>query len=420
MAEMVFAAGAPHAPGLVGLLGAAPADVKDVVQDMYAAIRTRLLATKPDVLIIVANDHLANSRVRCYPDFLIGMAPEHKGPYEWFKEWIGCRDYVVPGRPELSEAIFRGMNRRGHRLFAERENLRFDDNVSVPSVMLELDTTGVALIPILQNCTVPPFPDQRQSYEFGQALAEVIRDELPAGLRVALLGSGGLSHEPGGARYFFIDRDFDLWFLELMASGDHERVLRELTIDRMENAGAGGTSELLAWLVVLGAIGPCKGMQSGYAVHADFKCGIGGVIWDLHGSKFDASSAPPAPPPPAALPLGDPPPAKLADFDPTLAGHDLVQDLKWNPSLREEFAASEALVLDRYALRPQERAAIEQRDFRTLYDMGFHPYLGGQLARFIFGNTAGKGATVAVRKLVDSLRGKQADEFDKDQGVVKQ
>lgn len=93
------------------------------------------------------------------------------------------------------------------------------------------------------------------------------------------------------------------------------------------------------------------------------------------------------------------------DFDPALAGHDLVQDLKWDAELRAQFERDEAAILDRYALRPEERRAIEQRDFRALYDLGFHPYLGGQLARLIYGNEAGKGATVAVQKLVESLTG---------------
>ena len=94
------------------------------------------------------------------------------------------------------------------------------------------------------------------------------------------------------------------------------------------------------------------------------------------------------------------------NFDPTLAGHDLVQDLKWDAALRRDFERDEASVLDRYPLRPEERRAIEQRDFRALYDLGFHPYLGGQLARLIYGNDAGGGALVAVDKLVQSLQRK--------------
>ena len=93
----------------------------------------------------------------------------------------------------------------------------------------------------------------------------------------------------------------------------------------------------------------------------------------------------------------------LEKFDPTLAGHDLVQDLKWDPALRAEFKRNEKAVLNRYALRPAERKAIEQRDFKALYDLGFHPYLGGQLSRFIYGNDAGAGALVANKMLIESL-----------------
>jgi len=97
----------------------------------------------------------------------------------------------------------------------------------------------------------------------------------------------------------------------------------------------------------------------------------------------------------------------LEKFDPSLAGHDLVQDLKWNPALRGEFKRNEKAVLDRYALRPDERKAIEQRDFKALYALGFHPYLGGQLSRFIYGNDAGGGALVANKKLIASLTGEK-------------
>ena len=95
MAEIVFAAGAPHAPGLIGLLESAPAEVKDVVVNTYRNLTEAISLAKADVLIVFANDHLANSRIRTYPDFLIGMAETHSGPFEWFKPWIGCEDYTL-------------------------------------------------------------------------------------------------------------------------------------------------------------------------------------------------------------------------------------------------------------------------------------------------------------------------------------
>ncbi|GEP53862.1 hypothetical protein [Reyranella soli] len=281
MAEIVFAAGAPHAPGLIGLLEAAPADVKDIVVSTYRNLASAMVSAKADVLIVFANDHLANSRIRAYPDFLIGMANEHRGPFEWFKPWIGCEDYTVKGAPEIAAALFNGMTRRGIRMFAQTENLKFDDNISVPVQLTRLAELGIPMVPVLQNCTVPPIPDQHRCYAVGEALGDFIRNDLPADMRVALLGSGGLSHEPGGARYYFIDEAFDRWFLDLVASGDHATLLKELTLEKMEAAGSGGTSELLSWVVVLGAIGSKPGKNFGYTVHRDFKCGVGAVLWDM-------------------------------------------------------------------------------------------------------------------------------------------
>ena len=98
----------------------------------------------------------------------------------------------------------------------------------------------------------------------------------------------------------------------------------------------------------------------------------------------------------------------LDDFNPTLVSHDLVQDLKWDAQLRARFESDQASVLDQYPLlRSEERAAIEAGDFRTLYDIGLHPYLGGQLARLMYGNTAGPDSTRAVNRLVASLTGQE-------------
>jgi aromatic ring-opening dioxygenase catalytic subunit (LigB family) len=279
MGEIVFAAGIPHLPAMVGLYDRAPPDVQAVVHNSFESLHAEIKAARPDVIIVFANDHLANSRIRSYPDFLIGMAEEHRGPHEWFKPWIGCRDYAIKGDRNVAATLFRGMIRRGIRLFAEPGALKFDD---------------IPLVPVLQNCIVPPIPEQHRCYEVGQALADLIEKDLAPGMRVALIGSGGLSHEPGGSRYYVIDETFDRWFLDLAASGDHDRVLKELTFERMEASGSGGTIELFSWVVIMGATGPCKGRSFGYAIHRDFRCGFGAVIWDLKPQTAQAREQVPA------------------------------------------------------------------------------------------------------------------------------
>lgn len=281
MGEIVFAAGVPHAPALVGLFDRAPEAARRVVTESFGAVAQGLRAARAEVLIVVANDHITNSRITALPDFILGMAAEHRGPFEWFKPWIGCRDWRVPGNPAVAEALCRAMGRRGVRLFARRDALKFDDNLSVPVVLAGLDEIGITVVPLLQNCTAPPYPDQQRCYAIGRALGDLVDRDLPAGLRVALLASGGLSHEPGGAGYYRIDEAFDRRFLELCATGDHDRLLAEITVERMEAAGSGGTSELLAWFVVLGAIGRRRGRSFGYTALKDFRCGVGAVQWDL-------------------------------------------------------------------------------------------------------------------------------------------
>lgn len=95
----------------------------------------------------------------------------------------------------------------------------------------------------------------------------------------------------------------------------------------------------------------------------------------------------------------------LKYFKAELMTHDLVQDLKWDTKLRQQFETDEATVLDQYDLTDQERTAIEQRDFRALYELGVHPYMLAQLARLVFGTVEGAGSSTPAQALVDSLLG---------------
>ncbi|MER5749706.1 hypothetical protein [Streptomyces sp. NPDC002088] len=281
MANISLAVAASHAPGLVGMFDQAPRESQQVVSSAYGSLARQIREADLDVIIMVANDHMANNRIREYPDFIVGMAPEHRGPAEFFKDWLACGEYAIPGRPDIAEKILNGLNQRGVRVSATRENLNFDDNISVPVVKTEIEASGVPIVPILQNVTVPPFPDQHRCYEIGQKLADLIENDLPSDLRVGLFATGGMSHEPGGVRDFWIDEDFDNWFLGLLGNGDHDKVLAEVTLQRLAEAGTGGTEELLSWILVMGAIGERHCDVLGYTAWDKWRCGIGAVSWDM-------------------------------------------------------------------------------------------------------------------------------------------
>jgi hypothetical protein len=107
-----------------------------------------------------------------------------------------------------------------------------------------------------------------------------VREVLPADLRVGLIATGGLSHEPGGPRYFTLDPAFDRWFLDLMEESDETRVVREATVERMNAAGGGGTTELLAWMVAMAAAGGTRGRATFYVGSKEMRCGIGAAVWE--------------------------------------------------------------------------------------------------------------------------------------------
>lgn len=110
------------------------------------------------------------------------------------------------------------------------------------------------------------------------------------------------------------------------------------------------------------------------------------------------------------------PESALEHFDPLLRTNDLVQDLKWDHDLRARFETEEERVLAEYPLTDAERAAIRERDFRRLFEMGLHPYLLSQLARLIYGTGEKAGTSGAATALIRSLLGDRYDAYMAERG----
>ena len=277
MAEIVAAMAMTHSPGLTGWFARAPEEHQQLALGATAEMRRRLEAARPDVLVMFSNDHLLNWPMNNMPEYTVGIAAEHTGPADWFDEWLGMEKYRVPGEPGLARFIVNEGARRGLALAHLGAEMQFDDGISVPTHYLNPDAR-FRLIPVTMNCTVPPIPRPERAYWVGVVLREVIR-AYPAPLRVAVVATGGLSHEPGGPRYFWVDEEFDRWFLDLLKHGDHERLLRECTLGRMEAAGSGGTAELLAWIVALAFTRGSADVLA-YMPAVAWRSGTGMVAWN--------------------------------------------------------------------------------------------------------------------------------------------
>ena len=276
MAEVVAAMAMTHAPGLTGWFTAAPPAHQQLVLRATAEMRRRLDAVRPDVLLMVSNDHLLNWPLENTPEYTVGIGETHVGPADWFDEWLAMETYRVPGHPDLARWLVNEGARRGLALAFLRE-MQFDDGISVPVHYLNPDGR-FRLVPLTMNCTVPPLPTAERAYRVGDLLREALA-AYPGPERVAVVATGGLSHEPGGPRYFWVDEAFDRWFLGLLERGEHAAVLRECTTERMEAAGSGGTAELLAWILALAfTAGPAEVL--GYVPAVPWRTGTGMVAWN--------------------------------------------------------------------------------------------------------------------------------------------
>lgn len=278
MAQIVSVMALAHAPGVTGWLDAAPQDEQDRIVAGYQEMGRLLRATKPDVIVGVANDHMLNLPLEDPPDFCVGTAANWNGPADFFKDWLNQSGYEVGGRPDVAQALTAAGQAAGLKL-TSREDLLFDDNWSVPLYYLDPDYS-IPLVPIHMNCINPPVPTPEESVKAGRTFAACLKNDLPNDLRVAFIGTGGLSHEPGGPRYFTMDEEFDAWFMDLIAEGDIDKVCREATVERMNEAGGGGTTELLSWMVAMAVAGGTPARSIFYVGSPEMRCGIGGSVWE--------------------------------------------------------------------------------------------------------------------------------------------
>lgn len=97
-------------------------------------------------------------------------------------------------------------------------------------------------VPVIINTFYPPNqPGAARCLAFGRSLGRAIAG-WPSELRVAVIGSGGLSH-------FVVDEAFDRGFLDALARADHEALARH-----PETWFQSGTSECKNWIAAAGAL----------------------------------------------------------------------------------------------------------------------------------------------------------------------
>ena len=266
MGEVVAAIVCSHARGSPPF--PPPRAQRDAVWGGFAEARAVLEAGRPDVIFVASCEHFVNFFVDNFPAFCLGVGTSHYGPVE---DHIKIPQGEVPGHPEFARAVLETAFDGGVEP-AWAEHLLLDHATSLPLHFLT-PNRDVPVVPLLQNCLVPPLPSLQRCYRLGQLVREAI-DAWPG--RVALLGTGGLSHSPGAPEAGFIDEAFDHEFLGLLEKGDGEAIAA-IPDERIDRAGF-GTWEIRQWVTVLGAVPERKGRVLAYEPVRQWFTGCGVAV----------------------------------------------------------------------------------------------------------------------------------------------
>lgn len=274
MGEIVAGILTPHAP----MITARPVIQRPEQRERFVAsmevMRRRLEAARPDVLVIFSNDHLQNFFYDNMPAFCVGMGQSYPAPSPGGGRALGLPPRTLPGAGEWGKAVLEAGLDAGFDLAYSYE-LEFVDDVSVPLHFLMPEPT-LPIVPILINCVAPPLPSPRRCYELGGFLRAFIQ-RRPAGERVALVGSGGMSHRIGTPGHGTISPEFDQRILRPIGEGQGH-TLAALTYDEIERDGGNGAQEIRSWIAVLGALPGHKGEVLYYEPVPDWLVGAG-TVW---------------------------------------------------------------------------------------------------------------------------------------------
>ena len=237
--------------------------------------RRRLEAARPDVLCVFSNDHLQNFFYNNMPAFCVGVGERYWTPSEGGGKFLRIPARQIQGAPEWGKAFVEEALDRGFDVSYSHE-LEFWDDLSVPLSFLMPEST-IPVVPILINCVAPPLPRPRRVYELGALIGTFIERVRPPAERVALLGTGGISHWIGVPGHGSINPKFDHRVLDAIQQGRGES-LAALTYEEIEAEGGNGGQEVRNWLPILGALPGRKGHVLYDEPVPDWLIGCG-VVW---------------------------------------------------------------------------------------------------------------------------------------------
>lgn len=254
--SLVFVGACSHAPGITGRRDRAPEALRESFYAAYDGLRRSLEAARPDALVVVAAEHFANFFMDNMPAFAMGMADAYEGPIEDVA-WLGVPRRKVRGDPGLSGRLIQEVMQTVDLSYCEE--WKFDHGIMVPLHMLDPENR-LTVVPANINCQGPPLTPLHRAWAFGEALRRAA-DRVPE--RIAIVGTGGVSHWPCTPDSGRVNEAWDREFLDRWARNDREALLSYTDQATYAEAGQGGF-EIRTFIAAAAAAGG-KGQVQFYA-----------------------------------------------------------------------------------------------------------------------------------------------------------
>jgi 2,3-dihydroxyphenylpropionate 1,2-dioxygenase len=289
----------------------APEDDKPRVAryaDATGQLAVRLRIARPDVLIIFGQDHFRTLFYDLMPSFAIGV-----GRVTGWADWgTSAGPFAIP--TGLARHIHRELLADGFDLAASYD-LKVDHGIAQPLQLLQMEAMPV--VPLLINTGAPPLPTPIRCHALGRAVRRAV-ESFPDDIRVAVIGSGGLSHSPpmpnvesedpadaemvhraihgralvegdaknreerlvAAAQDFArgIRPDWDRAILDRFSAGNVSSLAAELSEETIEVGGGCGGQEIRTWLAMAGAAGEAPAEVLHYEPIRCLITGMG-IVW---------------------------------------------------------------------------------------------------------------------------------------------
>jgi aromatic ring-opening dioxygenase catalytic subunit (LigB family) len=237
-------------------------------------LQRKLAAWAPDALVVVADDQHENIQDDANPPFTVYVGEDFEASVSlsYFKEPKSANRTAYRTDPALAQGLLEQLMEQGFDP-AYSKLLRYEGGLGHAFARVLKFLTpdaGLPVVPIMVNTYYPPAPSAQRCVAFGRALAAAI-SRLPGNARIAVVGSGGLSHT-------IIDEAFDHGVIAAIKANDLG-FLGALPAARL----TAGTSEIRNWIVTAAAADrpatvvdyvPC------YRIPTGVGCGMGFAYWE--------------------------------------------------------------------------------------------------------------------------------------------